>query len=373
VRPRVLLVDDEPLVLSALRRGFRNEPWDTVVATSGTEALEIIRREPVDVVVTDHDMPGIAGTEVLAVLRREHPEIARFMLTGKATLAVTVSAINDGAIARFFTKPCDAAELAAAIRDALDERAAREAIERRLSEFGSKEVSSRLAGGVAHDIANVLTVIAGRGRLLMTRPGAGAGGLARDAEAILQAAERGAVLTRRFLSTLRSGGFARDVVDLNAVVAGARDLLRHLVGPNVDIEVTLDPAPMHVIGDPAQLEQVVMNLALNADDAMPEGGRLMLETTLGDASVEPGDSHLILRVRDTGVGMSAAVRARIFEPFFTTKAPGKGTGLGLTTVTTIVAQHHGTIAVDSTPGYGTTFTVALPRSHHATIAGAHAL
>jgi signal transduction histidine kinase len=130
---------------------------------------------------------------------------------------------------------------------------------------------------------------------------------------------------------------------------------------------------MHVIGDPAQLEQVVMNLALNADDAMPEGGRLMLETTLGDASVEPGDSHLILRVRDTGVGMSAAVRARIFEPFFTTKAPGKGTGLGLTTVTTIVAQHHGTIAVDSTPGYGTTFTVALPRSHHATIAGAHAL
>lgn len=227
------------------------------------------------------------------------------------------------------------------------------------------ESVGRLAGGVAHDFNNMLSVVLTCGELIRagTLPGAAEHGYAKE---ILEAAQRAAALTRQLLTFSRKEAQAPQPLRLDELVHGARPLLLRLIGPQVALRCACEDAGV-VEAEPGQLEQALVNLALNARDAMPEGGELFVETRRwSSAGAEarwpgllPGDYAMLL-VRDTGTGMNEEVRRHVFDPFFTTKPPGKGTGLGLSTVHGIVRQARGFIFVDSEPGKGSRFTVFLP-------------
>ncbi len=238
-----------------------------------------------------------------------------------------------------------------------------------LREGQKMEAMGRLASGAAHDFNNLLTVIrSGADFLLSELPTEGE--LRRDAEDILAAADRAACLTRQLLAFARRQVPQAAVLDLNRIIADVERLLRRVIGEDIALGVTLEPMPMRVLADAGQLEQVLVNLAVNARDAMPSGGRLLLTTemrkggNLPDVFREwpgpPPDHAVLFSMCDSGAGMDAAIRARAFEPFFTTKEPGRGTGLGLATVYGIVQQLGGLVAIESTPSHGTTIWMALP-------------
>ena len=227
------------------------------------------------------------------------------------------------------------------------------------------EAIGRLAGGIAHDFNNLLTVVYTCCALLQRRLPHG-DPLRVYVEQIDAAAKRGGDLTRQVLSFARDRAVETRIVDMNSVLERMTALLKRLIGDDVELRENLDLSLRRVRVDRSQLEQVVMNLALNARDAMPQGGKLVVSTTnvdLDDAqatdlALSPG-RYVLLGISDTGVGMDEATRSRVFEPFFTTKA-GKGTGLGLATSFGIVRQSSGAIAVESTPGKGATVRVWLP-------------
>jgi PAS domain S-box-containing protein len=246
---------------------------------------------------------------------------------------------------------------------------ARHELEDRLRQAQKMEAVGRLAGGVAHDFNNLLQVIQGHARFALEalpEPG----DLREDLEAVYAASERAARLTRQLLAFSRKQILQPRELDLNAVVRGVMPMLGRLIGEDIAVVTHLAPRLGAVTADPAQLEQVLVNLAVNARDAMPEGGTLGIETAdvaldaaaceRRDGPVAPG-AYVRLAVRDTGAGMDEATRARAFEPFFTTKAPGKGTGLGLATVYGIVRQSGGCVTVSSAPDAGTAVVVELPR------------
>jgi PAS domain S-box-containing protein len=240
-------------------------------------------------------------------------------------------------------------------------------LEAQLRQAQKMEAVGRLAGGVAHDFNNLLTVITGRSQILLLKLPPESP-LRRDVELVEETAHRASALTRQLLAFSRKQVVQPRVVDLNDVIRGLESMLGRLIGDEIALAVSLDPAPARVRADPTQLEQMITNLVVNARDAMPLGGRLTLETSrtrIDDplarqhVGVRPGP-HVRLVVRDTGIGMDAVTRAHIFEPFFTTKGPGKGTGLGLATVYGIVTQAGGTIGVETEPGQGATFIIHLP-------------
>ena len=245
-------------------------------------------------------------------------------------------------------------------------------LEEMMRQTQKMEAVGRLAGGVAHDFNNLLTVILGYASVVKTRlppehP-------LRDTVAeILRAGERAAALTGQLLTFSRKQVTQRKVLDLDSLIAETRDMLQRLIGEDIDLAVVLDASSCCVSVDPGQVTQVLMNLAVNARDAMPTGGKLMIDTRtvlreredVGRRGVRPAGRYTVLSFSDTGAGMDAETQAHIFEPFFTTKESGKGTGLGLATVYGIVQQHGGWIDVYSEPAHGTTFKIYLPADDRA--------
>jgi PAS domain S-box-containing protein len=230
------------------------------------------------------------------------------------------------------------------------------------------EAVGRLAGGVAHDFNNMLSVIIGYSELLLERADTD-GQVRKQCEEIKRAGDRAASLTRQLLAFSRQQVLEPRVLNLNTSVAEIEKMLRRLIGEDIDLRTSLDPTLGLVKADPGQIEQVIMNLALNARDAMPGGGKLIIETSNTELDDEYALHHppcivgryVILAVTDSGVGMSQETKARIFEPFFTTKELGKGTGLGLSTVYGVAKQSGGYIWVYSEPGQGSVFKLYLPR------------
>ena len=262
----------------------------------------------------------------------------------------------------------------------LQDITARKGLEQELLHAQRMEGIGQLAGGIAHDFNNLLTVISGRSEMVLFRllP---ADPLRRDLELIYEASAHAATLTRQLLAFSRKQVLQPRVVDLSELVGQSMGLLKRLIGE--DIELTFVPGAEtgRVRVDPGQIEQVIVNLVVNARDAMPEGGQLTVETSNAElppdrassrVDAAPPGSYVMLAVSDTGIGMDRAVQARIFEPFFSTKGPGKGTGLGLATVYGIVKQSGGNVHVYSEPGHGTAFKIYLPRTDASTESAANA-
>jgi signal transduction histidine kinase len=252
------------------------------------------------------------------------------------------------------------------LKAALDERLA---VQEQFQQVQKLESIGLLAGGVSHDFNNMLSVIMGYGTDLLDKLHKG-DPLRESVEEIVSAGQRSADLTRQLLAFSRKQTLQVEVLDINAVVRNLEKMLRRLIGEDIELETLLAEQLSRVKVDPGQIEQVLMNLAVNARDAMPRGGKLTIETANVEldehyaqdrAGVVPG-KFVQLSVTDTGCGMDAATRKRLFEPFFTTKDKGRGTGLGLSTVYGIIKQSGGNIWVYSEPGQGTTFKIYLPRT-----------
>jgi signal transduction histidine kinase/CheY-like chemotaxis protein len=251
----------------------------------------------------------------------------------------------------------------------------RKALEEQLRQSQKMEAIGRLAGGIAHDFNNILTAIAGYADLALARLDGKVdgnadlvGGLRGDVSEIKEAAARAGAVTRQLLTFSRKHLTQTEVLDLRDVVSAMEGMLRRVIGDSVELFVARGPVPCRVKADRGQVEQVILNLGVNARDAMPEGGRLTIGTCDvagghcgAQAAGGPEGDYVLLTVSDTGRGIDPAVLPRIFEPFFTTKGPDCGTGLGLSIVYSIVQQCGGHVLVDSEPGRGTRFRIFLPR------------
>jgi two-component system cell cycle sensor histidine kinase/response regulator CckA len=244
----------------------------------------------------------------------------------------------------------------------------RRQFEEQASHANKMEAVGRLAGGVAGDFNNMLTVIAGYAELLREEVPAESPSR-KFVDEIVYAGKRAASLTERLLAFSQGGGTQPLVLDLNLTLSNMEPMLRRLLGQNIELLLLTAPGLGRIKADPAQIEQVIVNLAANARDAMPNGGKLVVETANVDLAEQSGERLgmkpgpcVMLAVSDNGVGMDAATRSRLFEPFFTTKAPGQGSGLGLSTVYSVVKQAEGQVTVYSQPNCGTIFEVYLPRA-----------
>ena len=319
-------------------------------------------------------VPAEKQEEFLALRRRAllgevftEPELHRRRADGSPiVVSVSTSPLRrpDGTIYGIMSILMDVTE-----RKAAEESRARLAmVEEQLRQSQKMEAVGRLAGGVAHDFNNLLTAISGYSDLLLHRlPEYST--LRRDVEEIRKAGDRAAALTRQLLAFSRRQVLQPKVLDLNAVVTNMGQMLRRLIGEDIELSTDLSPSLSRVKADPGQIEQVIVNLAVNARDAMPDGGRITIATADAELSpayavahpeVRPGP-HVLLSVADTGHGMNDETQAHLFEPFFTTKERGKGTGLGLATVYGIVQQSGGHIRVNSAADRGSTFLIYLPR------------
>ena len=368
---RILLVEDSELDAELLIAELTQAGYDiTHERVDTAEAMKAALNGDWDVVLSDYSMPGFSAPEALALMQGTGHDLPFIIVSGTIGEEAAVAALKAGA-SDFVTKG-RLARLAPAIerelRDA-GERRDRLQLEARLRQAQKMEAIGQLAGGVAHDFNNMLTAILGYADLLLDQIGPDKP-IGRDLREIKNAALRAATLTQQLLAFSRKQVLAVTAVDLSEVVRHIEPMLRRLLGEPVRIDLTLADSLDLVMADAAQLEHLVINLSVNARDAMPQGGTLRIATRnveLGGAyaSAHPGmraGSFAMLSVSDTGTGMSPDVLTKIFEPFFTTKERGRGTGLGLAAVYGTVKQLQGYVDVTSEPGMGSTFKIYLPRT-----------
>ncbi len=373
---RVLLVEDSEadaaLILRELRRGGFT-PAHERVATA--DAMRVaLARQPWDVIVSDYYLPGFDAPTALALLQATGADVPFIVVSGSVGEDTAVAVMRAGATDYLMKDRLR--RLAPTVTRALADagvRRERGQLQEQLTQAQKMEAIGRLAGGVAHDFNNVLTAILGSTELLLLDTAPDAAGR-EEITTIRDAAIRAQLLIRQLLAFSARQVLRPAVVDLNALVGDVAKLLRRLIGEDLALTLELAPDLGAVRVDPGQVEQVLMNLAVNARDAMPDGGRLTIRTRNVDAFDAAGAGNdlspaspppsagpwVLLEVADTGIGMDRETLGRAFEPFFTTKEHGKGTGLGLSTVYGIVRQSDGRIIVDSAPGAGTTFRIYLP-------------
>ena len=381
---RLLLVEDSEndaaLVLRELQRGGLDVTSERVESRDAMSAA-LDRTPPWDLVISDYSLPTFDAPGAVALVRERDLDLPIIIVSGTIGEETAVAALKAGA--QDFIVKNRLARLVPAVERELREAEARQARKvaeralqvsetrfRRLAESAQKmEAIGTLAGGIAHDFNNLLSVVLSYSSMMIAdlKP---ADPMRADLEEVQAAGRRAADLTRQLLVFSRQQILQPILVDLTEIASQVERMLKRLIGEDIDLITTGAPALGKVMVDPSQVEQIIMNLAVNARDAMPDGGTLTIETAdvvldtayaTEHVGVTAGP-HVMLAVTDTGTGMDKALVARIFEPFFTTKEKGKGTGLGLSIVFGIVEQSAGSIAVDSEPGHGTTFRIYFPRA-----------
>ena len=368
--------DDSLLLARELSKGGFTLTSERVDSATGLRTA--LERGEWDLVVSDHSMPDFTGLEALRIVRERNPDVPFIFVSGTIDEATAVAALRQGA-QDYLTKGRLERLLPAVereIREAAEQRH-RKRLERQVNALQKFEAIGRLAGGIAHDFNNILGAILGWAEMGMEDEQAGQRAKQRF-QKISEQAHRATKLTSQILAFARRQVLQPRKLSLNACVDDVTNLLHKLIGDRVEIRVLADGNLRVAMADPAQIDQVLMNLCLNARDAMPEGGVVIIETRNVDMDEEHARVHpeahpgryVLLSVSDTGVGMDRATIERIFEPFFTTKELGRGTGLGLATVYGIVKQHGGFIYVYSEPGKGTAFRLYFPSCEGAADAGA---
>lgn len=380
---RRLALDDEEYVvgmginISARKRveeAFKNLVFNAPIGIFIVKDRKFRLVNPAFQAITGYSDQELLGEDCLCLVKPEYKEKVRKyavnMLKGKMSYPYEYEAINkNGEILNIMESVTSISfNGGSATLGYFMDVTEREKIEKQLVLAQRMESIGILAGGIAHDFNNLLMAIKGYGEIIMMEcqkddP------IFQYSQEILKAANRGSLLTNQLLAFSRKQILQPRVLNLNTEIASIEKMLRRLIGEDIELTTVLEPTLGAVKVDPGQIEQVIMNLAVNARDAMPQGGKLIIETTnvhldeayaRGHLAVTPGP-YVMLAVSDNGMGMDAETQLRIFDPFFTTKEYGKGTGLGLATVYGIVKQSQGFIWVYSEPGKGTTFKIYFPR------------
>jgi two-component system cell cycle sensor histidine kinase/response regulator CckA len=365
---RVLIISDRESDVQQLVDALRQSdyvPSTARVSTGGAFREALAHRW--DLILSADDGGPLGPLAALAILHEAGADIPLVAVSGDAPEESLLEVLKAGAAD--YVRRNHLSRLGVTVSRELSQaegRRERNRLEQQFRQAQKMEAVGRLAGGVAHDFNNLLTVITGYAELL----------LSSDLEAsqrtalqeIQRAAERGGALTHQLLAFSRGQPFTARTVQLNTLIVRMQKMLSRLIGEDIELIAVAAAEPATIRTDPGQLEQVVMNLVVNARDAMPGGGKLVIETANAqvdqtyagpNVDLKPG-SYIVLAISDTGMGMDPETVTHLFEPFFTTKAPGKGTGLGLATAYGIVKQSGGAISVYSEPGRGTTIKIYLP-------------
>lgn len=359
---RVLVVEDSPSDACLIEESLRESlllRFETTVVSTVAKAESRLSLEEFDVVVADLGLPDSQGVETVRRLNRAAGAVPLVVLTMLNDESTGMDVLQHGATDYIVKGRISDQALARSLRYAIERRN----IEEQLRMSQRMESIGVLASGVAHDFNNLLTIITGNAQLQI-EGGFDAGRMRELAAQIVTASDRAGTLTRQLLAFSRHQRMRSVAADLNQIIGDFTKMLRRLLGPTIELELQLSASPLPFFGDVGMIEQIILNLAVNARDAMPAGGRLTLSTTeveVTDAETDakPG-RYARLAVSDSGCGIPEHVLPHIFEPFFTTKDIGQGTGLGLSTVFGIVRQHLGLISVESQPQKGTTFIIRLP-------------
>jgi signal transduction histidine kinase len=365
---KVLLIEDREDDALLIARTLTRGGYDAYIHRVDTEAAlrEALASQSWDVILSDYRLPRFSCQAALRALQESGADIPFIALSGTGNEETILDLVRAGACD--YVMKDNLARLPSAIEREMREaegRRQRKRLEAQLQQAMKMEAIGRLAGGVAHDFNNLLTVITGFAQLALLDENPAREGL----EQILFAAERASGLTRQLLAFSRQQALEPRVFDLNRLVRDMEKMLRRLIGENVRVSTSMAGEPLFVRADPSQLEQVLLNLAINSRDAIGHGGKLILGTSRrrleGAAAtlhgLHPGD-YCAIAVTDNGCGIAPDVLPHIFEPFFTTRPEGQGTGLGLSTVYGIVQQSGGAIYAQSDGRTGTTMTVLLPLS-----------
>ena len=374
---RLLHLEDDPidaeLITATLLEG--NIPCQSRTVDTRQAFVAALKEGWMDLILADYSIPGFDGMTALTLARQHCPDVPFLFVSATIGEELAIDAMHQGATDYVLKQRLGrlVPSVQRALRE-LDERAERKRAEEALRQSEKQfrqsqkmEAVGRLAGGIAHDFNNLLTVIMGYSQVLLTELGP-QHPLRGKIEETLKAGERAATLIRQLLTFSSKQSLDPKILSLNTAVTSLESLLRRLIGEDIRFVCTLDPTNGRLRADQAQLEQVLVNLVVNARDAMPKGGTLTIETAQVELTRSPvyhltplpPGLYVRLAVTDTGCGMDRKTQSHIFEPFFTTKEEGKGSGLGLSTVFGIVTQCGGAIDVISRVGYGTRFDLYFP-------------